>query len=246
MSGCLDPAVKRVGFIKGRVRHRLLLIWICALPALCQAQGSVCFGTPSNGRLEGGVRIPESGSNFQPYSSLGVTLGRTYVHSKVAKAIGDAYAALSKALPEVTYVYGESGWSAGGRIKPHRTHQNGLSVDFMVPVRDADGKSVPLPSGAFNKFGYDIEFDNSGRYEDLSIDFEGIAAHLHALHSAAKKNGIGIARVILEPKFIPKLHMTEHGDFIKRHITFMSGQVWIRHDEHYHVDFSVPCKPIKG
>ena len=116
----------------------------------------------------------------------------------------------------------------------------------MVPVRDGTGKSVPLPSGVSNKFGYNIEFDNSGRYEDLTIDFEAIAAHLRALHSAAKKNGVVLARVILEPKFIPKLHNTKDGEFIKRNITFMSGQAWIRHDEHYHIDFAVPCEPLEG
>jgi penicillin-insensitive murein endopeptidase len=103
-----------------------------------------------------------------------------------------------------------------------------------------------LPSSAFNKFGYDIEFDKRGRYENLTIDFEAIAAHLHALHSAAEKNGVGLARVIFEPKYIPKLYKTEHGAFVKRSITFMSGQAWIRHDEHYHVDFSVECQAFKG
>lgn len=225
---------------------RLLLIWLCAVPLLSSAEESVCFGTPGNGRLEGGVRIPESGTNFQPYSSLGVSIGRTYVHSKVAEVIRDSYVTLRKSRPNTMFVYGESGWRKGGRIKPHRTHQNGLAADFMVPVLDSSGKSVPLPSSAFNRFGYDIEFDNHGRHEQLTIDFEAIAAHLHALHFAAKKNGVGIARVIIEPKFIPKLHKTKHGAFIKQHIEFMKGQAWIRHDEHYHVDFSIACKALGG
>jgi penicillin-insensitive murein DD-endopeptidase len=229
---------------KKSVLFRLLLIGICVLPLPASAEESVCFGTPSNGRLEGGVKISE-GANFQPYSSLGVTLGRTYVHSKVAKVIAEAYASLSKTRPGTIFVYGESGWSQGGRIKPHRTHQNGLAVDFMVPVRDGTGKSVPLRSGVSNKFGYNIEFDNSGRYEKLSIDFEAIAAHLRALHSAAKEHKVLLARLIVEPKFIPKLHDTKDGEFIKRNITFMSGQAWIRHDEHYHVDFSLPCEPLE-
>lgn len=190
------------------------------------------------------MRIPESGANFQPYSSLGVTLGRTYVHSKVARVIGDAYATLRETAPEKIFVYGESGWREGGRIKPHRTHQNGLAVDFMVPVLDSEGRSVPLPCNAFNKFGYDIEFDNNGQYEQLTIDFEAVAEHLHALHSAANENGVGVARVIIEPKYIAKLHKTKHGAFIKQHIKFMDGQAWIRHDEHYHVDFSITCKPL--
>jgi penicillin-insensitive murein DD-endopeptidase len=146
----------------------------------------------------------------------------------------------------VKYVYGESGWSSGGRIKPHRTHQNGLAVDFMVPVRDAKGKSVVLPSGVTNKFGYSVEFDSSARFEELTIDFEAVSEHLYALQSAAKAKGIGVERVIFDPAFLPKLYRTKRGEFIKSNINFMKSQAWVRHDEHYHVDFSVPCKPVKG
>ncbi|MDR2207630.1 MAG: penicillin-insensitive murein endopeptidase [Azoarcus sp.] len=207
---------------------------------------SVCYGTPSNGRLEAGVQLPGSGVNFEPYSSLGVAAGRTYVHSAVADVVLIAYSSLARSMPEVKYVYGESGWKEGGRIRPHRTHQNGLAVDFMVPVRDAQGKSVALPSGAWNKFGYDIEFDSEARFGGLTIDFDAIAEHLHALHSAAQAKGIGVERVIFDPGFLPELYKTKRGDFIKNNINFMKGQAWIRHDEHYHVDFSVPCKPKKN
>ena len=120
---------------------RVALLVVCFVPFVTHTAESVCYGTPSNGRLEYGVKIEESGRNFEPYSSLGVTLGRTYVHSRVARVITDAYAALAKELPNTMFVYGESGWSEGGRIKPHRTHQNGLAVDFMVPVRNKEGIS---------------------------------------------------------------------------------------------------------
>jgi len=231
----------------GRHRRSRLTILVAAalvaVPALrTGAAESVCYGTASNGRLEGGVRIPRSGPNFAAYSSVGVALGRTYVHSKVETVIAAAYAALAASHPGKTFVYGESGWARGGRIRTHRTHQNGLAVDFMVPVLDAGGRSVPLPTGPFNKFGYGIEFDAAARYGDLAIDFEAIAEHLHALHEAAAQNGIRISRVIFERGFIPKLYAAKGGGFVKQAIPFMQEEPWIRHDEHYHVDFAVPCR----
>lgn len=207
-----------------------------------KAADSVCYGTASNGRLEGGVQIPESGPNFSAYSSMGVMLGRTYVHSKVAATINAAYRALAKTESDKLYVYGESGWRQGGRIKPHRTHQNGLAMDFMVPVLDAKGRSVPLPTSITNKFGYAIEFNEKAQYKDLTIDFEAIAEHLYALDQAARENGIGISRVIFEKPYIPRLYETKRGSYIKTRIPFMQGEPWIRHDEHYHVDFAVPCR----
>ena len=214
--------------------------------ASIEAKESTCYGTPSNGHLQDGVQIQESGANFSPYSSLGVTLGRTYVHSKVASAVAAAYKQLETLAPGKRYVYAESGWRKGGRIKPHRTHQNGLAVDFLVPVLDSTGRSVPLPTSVVNKFGYGIEFDSKAQYDGLIIDFDAIAQHLYALDQATRANGIGISRVIFEKKFIPKLYSTTRGNFVKSAIPFMQGEPWIRHDEHYHVDFAIPCKANQG
>ena len=231
--------------MKRPARHALLLLCLAAGSGATASATSVCHGTPGNGRLEAGVPLPESGANFTPYSVLGVTLGRTHAHAKVAAAVGVAYATLERTAKGTMFVYGESGWSSGGRIKPHRTHQNGLSVDFMVPVVDDDGVSVPLPTGVFNRFGYDIEFDAKARSDGLAIDFEAIAEHLHALDAAARAEGIGISRVIFDNAYMPRLLRTRRGAWIGEHVTFMKGEPWVRHDEHYHVDFDVPCRPMR-
>ena len=213
-----------------------------AVPAL--AAESVCFGTSSNGRLEHGVQLPASGANFEPYSSVGVALGRTHVHSRVRSTVVAAYSALAKSHPGKLYVYGESGWDVGGRIKPHKTHQNGLSVDFMVPVVDAKGRSVRLPTSALDKFGYDIDFDANARHEGFTIDFDAVAEHLYALDLAARKNGIGISRVIFDRGTFPSCTVRSAAPTSSNESTSCEEQPWIRHDEHYHVDFAVACKPL--
>src|SRR5688572_26675735 len=224
---------------------RALLVLVAAmLPGLAGATASTCYGTLSKGLLDNGVALPSSGPNFSSYSTSAELVGRTYVHSKVSEVVGAAYTALEGALPGKLYVYGETGWKSGGRIRPHRTHQNGLSVDFMVPVLDRAGRSIPLPTNAFNKFGYDLEFDKAGRYEDLVIDFPAIAEHLYQLDAAARARGIGIALVIFDPAYLPRLFATARGAFLKQNLKFMKAKPWVRHDEHYHVDFAVPCKPL--
>jgi penicillin-insensitive murein endopeptidase len=204
---------------------------------------STCYGTPSAGRIENAVQIADHGSNFTPYSSLGVLIGRTYVHSQVASVVEAAYEALRTMAPEKHFVYGETGWKDGGKFKPHKTHQNGLAVDFMVPVQNTEGVSVSLPTSALNKFGYAIEFDSDGKFGDFTIDFEAISTHLVALNDAARAQGIGISRVIFERSYLPKLYLSTHGTAIKESIAFMQTAPWIRHDEHYHVDFAISCKP---
>lgn len=230
--------------IARRLRAALVALAFGAPTPCVEAADSVCYGTPANGRIEAAAKLPASGDNFQAYSRAGVALGRTHAHARVVRAIVTAYARLERAAPGKRYVYGETGFATGGPFRPHRTHRNGLSVDFMVPVVDAAGRSVPLPGNAANRYGYDIEFDAGARYRGLRIDFDAMAEHLYALHHAARDAGAPIDRVIFEPAFLPKLFATRRGAYLRRHLAFVRGRVWWRHDEHYHIDFRAPCRPL--
>ncbi|WP_199244019.1 penicillin-insensitive murein endopeptidase [Bacterioplanes sanyensis] len=203
---------------------------------------STCYGKTHNGRLEQGKMLPADGDNFEGYSLIARMAGRTYVHSDVYNIVVGAYQQLNANHPDKRFKYAETGFQQGGEFKPHKTHRNGLSVDFMTPVMDGDGRSVHLPTHPLNKFGYDIEFDNQGRFDGLRIDYDAQAAHLMALHQQATAQGHDIWRVIFDPELQPKLFETEHGAYLQQHIQFSKKRSWVRHDEHYHVDFDVPCK----
>jgi len=144
-----------------------------ALPApaaAADATTSTCYGNPAHGRIEGAVALPAQGNNFEPYAQRGVELGRTWVHASVRDIVVDAYRALETGQPDITFVYGETGLQTGGPMPPHRTHQAGVSVDFMVPVRGADGRPATLPRSAAQRFGYGLEFDSGGRWQGYRID----------------------------------------------------------------------------
>lgn len=220
----------------------LALALLASLAGPAPAAGSQCYGTVSKGRLSGAVSLPVSGPNFSAYSKVAAAVGRTYLHSTVAEIVVASYAALQTAAPGTVHVYGETGLASGGRFRPHRTHQNGLSVDFFVPVRDGKDRSVPLPTSVSTRFGYDIEFDASGAYDEYRIDFAALAEHLFQLHAAATARGAGIARVIIDPRFFPPLFDTPRGPWLRATLPFMKATPWVRHDEHFHIDFSVPCK----
>jgi len=203
---------------------------------------STCYGTTAKGKIDGAVQLPASGKNYVAYTEEGVSLGRTYVHAAVAKVVSAAYREMEKSLPDGRFVYGETGLKNGGAFPPHRSHQNGLSVDFFVPVRDSKGRSAYLPASADNHYGYDVEFNAEGNFGEYRIDFEAMAAHLYALDQAASKSGIRIGLVIFDLPYLPRLFATTHGSYLKSHLQFMKSKPWVRHDEHYHVDFAVPCK----
>ncbi|HMW73289.1 MAG TPA: penicillin-insensitive murein endopeptidase, partial [Cellvibrionaceae bacterium] len=181
---------------------------------------SECFGNPNNGSLKNGWQLPASGENFHAYSSIGALAGRNFVHSKVHRIVLEAYRILQETNPKIIYVYGETGFKSGGLFKPHKSHRNGLSVDFFVPVVDSKGVPAELPIGISNKLGYNLEFDSLGRSGGLSIDFESIAKHLDALFIAAKNQQSGIEVVIIDPRFRELLLATPAGAKINGKIRF--------------------------
>ncbi|MGW8390223.1 penicillin-insensitive murein endopeptidase [Pseudoduganella sp. HUAS MS19] len=223
-----------------RGTHIAAAALLAACAAGAHAAASRCHGTVSRGSIEGSIQLPPQGANFAAYSTLAIAMGRNHVHSEVSAIMLDAFARLEHAAPGSQYVYGETGNEHGGRFRPHRTHQNGLSVDFFVPVRDRHGRPARLPTPAALRFGYDIEFDRDARYDGYSIDFAALAEHLYQLDQAARARGHGIALVIFDTAYLPRLFATARGAQLKR-LKFMQGKPWVRHDEHYHVDFAIPC-----
>ena len=188
------------------------------------------------------MQLPASGINYEAYSLIGRIAGRTYVHSAVKDIIVGAYKKMETEQPNKVFKYAETGFEGGGQFKPHKTHQNGLSVDFMTPVLNARGESVPLPTNPFNKFGYNIEFDNDSHYQGFRIDYDALAAHIVLLHKESKKLGHDLWRVIFDPALQLHLFETKYAVYLKKHITFSKKRSWVRHDEHYHVDFSIQCE----
>jgi penicillin-insensitive murein endopeptidase len=205
-------------------------------------QPSRCFGGNAAGRLEGGRRLPYSGENFTAYSPFGFVMGRTFMHRSVRDAVRDAYADLARSNPELRFVYAEASWPWGARLWPHRTHNNGTAVDFHVPVRTESGAVATSPASIFNLFGYGLDFDKSGRSGSYHIDFEAIALHLLALDKAARAHGISIRRVIFDMRLHSRLFAAKSGTRLRRTLPFNVSQAWVRHDEHYHVEFNVRCQ----
>lgn len=212
---------------------------------------AIAYGTPGCGRLTGGVQLPCAGSNFRATSPLVCVLGRNYVHPAVQELVLASYADLEAQGTLQRWIYGDTGFEFGGEFWPHHTHQHGLSVDFFFPVRmtasaddGADTQSdevTPafLPTDLFTGLGYAIDFSNSGRFEELSMDWHAIAEHLISLQRLATARGMTIRRIILAPPLRDRLLRMAPQAKTVAHL-FSQRQAWFRHDEHYHVDFELP------
>lgn len=191
---------------------------------------SVSYGTPDSRSMDHGKRLPTAGPNFRAYSRLGAALGRIAVNGKVREVVIEAYGQLAQTHPDLRFVYGETGWPSGRSFKPHRTHQNGMSVDFMVPVRK-QGRITTLSTAPWRKFGYAIEFDSTGKAGDVTIDFEAVALHLAALDEAATAHGLTVQRVIFAAEFVTRLDQVPGAWRLVAKLNWFQGTPWVRHDD---------------
>ncbi|MFB6319658.1 hypothetical protein [Saccharicrinis sp. FJH54] len=200
-------------------------------------------GTVSNGRLNNGYKLPYKGDNFRYYSFFDYyILGRCYVHSDIYRITLDSYADLKSFYPDYTFRIMECSGRKGGRSFPHRTHQNGTSIDFMTPLKK-DGKTN-LFWDHTGMARYALKFDKDGKLtlnKKVEIDFEKLALHVLTLQKNAKKRGYHIKKVILETNLKDELFNTKYGNQLKTSgiyfVKSLTKRINELHDDHYHIDF---------
>lgn len=204
---------------------------------------SESIGSVRDGKLINGWLLPHSGSNFHFFSGFSYyILNNGYVHSSVYQTVMDAYATCAVTSPGTTYRLMECSGKKGGRMIFHWTHQNGLSVDFMVPKKR--GTTKTLLSNYAGLAHYLLKFSPHGKLslsKKTEIDFEAMAAHLLALDDAARANGLRIRKILFHTDMHEALFQTPSGQkLLQRDLRFISrldDLVNRFHDDHYHVDF---------
>jgi len=204
------------------------------------------IGTVSNGSLKNGTLIPFSGENYVYFDTTSYLTGRAFTHQLVAKSVVESYEMMFSLGETRIFRVMEFSNQHGGKIFPHRTHQNGRSVDLMMPLIQNNKPYYHLDSLGISH--YFLEFDKQGKYvEDptVSIDFNLTAQHLLVLDEVARKNGLRINKVIFNTDLKDDLYATENGMKLKAGTIYitrnLSPLINALHDDHYHVDF----EPLK-
>ncbi len=207
-------------------------------------QASKSTGTVSKGTLENGKLMPFEGENFQYFDTLSYLGGRAFTHDKVKKTILDTYQVLAKQCQGRQFFVMECSHKHGGRLFPHRTHQNGLSVDFMMPLVKGGEDYYGLDT--IGQQHYWLEFDNEGKYskdKSIAIDFNLVARHILLLDKQARNHGLKITKVIIKISLKDELFATTYGRQLKDSgiyiVKSLTPLINNLHDDHYHIDFGI-------
>ncbi len=202
------------------------------------------MGSVSNGTLKYGKLVPFKGENYQYFDTSSYLGGRAFTSDKVLKTMLDSYQELAAVVPERQFRIMECSNEHGGKLFPHKTHQNGLSIDFMMPL--VQGEQAYYGLDDLGKDHYWLSFDNNGKYskdKSISVDFNLIAQHILMLDQEARKNGLKVSKVIIKIEFKDELFATHYGQQLKSKgiyvVKSLSSMINALHDEHYHIDFEL-------
>lgn len=197
-------------------------------------------GSVSNGSIENAWLLPFSGVNYCYFDTSSYLNRRAFSTEQTINAVVNSYEALQDV--DRTFYVMELSNEHGGKMFPHRTHQNGLSVDLMVPLLKDNKPYTDLDQDGLAH--YILEFNKKGqltRDTTIHIDFDIVARHILALEKSANEQGLKIQKVIINTDLKDELFSTPYGKELKK-----SGIYIVRnleklindlHDDHYHVDF---------
>lgn len=201
---------------------------------------SVSRGAVNNGSLENGRRFPRTGENYKYFSRS--RMGRAWVHEDVLAVTLEAYETMQEKFPEKKFLLMECSHKEGGKLWPHRTHQNGTSIDFGTPLLKK-GQHYRKHHG-FGIAHYLMKFNEKGvsaYNKRVEIDFELMAQHILALEESARKRGMYIKKVIFKIDLKDDFFETNSGKIVKRKNIYFARSlpklIDNLHDDHYHVDF---------
>ena len=127
---------------------------------------SISKGTVSNGKLSHASLFPPKGKNFKYFAEDSYLKGRAFLNSEVKSILIEALADLENTVPDQLFQIMEISHEHGGELWPHRTHQKGTSVDFMLPKLKSGKVDYSLDEKGISH--YFLNTNNSGVY-DLSL-----------------------------------------------------------------------------
>lgn len=202
---------------------------------------SQSIGTVNNGELKHGKLVPYKGRNFMYFDRESYLASRAFLNNLALKSTLGMYDSLLKVLPQRYFHLMECSHQHGGELFPHRTHQNGLSIDFMMPLQKNGSPYYGLDTLGIEH--YALQFDDAGRYTKdttVSIDFDLVARQILILDHFARKNGLAIFKVIIKIELKEELFATPFGQQLKESDIYivrgLSPLVNDLHDDHFHID----------
>ena len=203
---------------------------------------SISIGKVNEGKIINACLLPFTGENFSYFSKESYLAKRAFIHCEIKKILITSFILLKEQIPDRRFYIMEASKEEGGKISPHRTHQNGTSIDLMVPLKKDNIPYIELDTIGIDH--YLLQFTNKGEYSEnysIQIDFDALAQEILAIQTTAVKNGWKIDKVILKTELQSLLFKSKYkNELMDSGIYFtkkLENIINDLHDDHIHIDF---------
>ncbi len=193
---------------------------------------SVAVGSPSDGRLEHGVRLgPTAHLHFKHASPVSQRWGTEELVSlirSVARRVADA-------LPGASLPVGDLSRRDGGPMQPHLSHRNGRDVDLAFYLADDRGRparSMRLVRVRHDGTARHLRFDDRRNWKLVESLLTDPSAQVEAILVAAhvERRLLAEARRRGAPPYL----------YERARLVMYQPRRGGRHDDHFHVRIHCP------
>ena len=141
------------------------------LPQLPPPSASTSIGSPTDGRLRGGVPLPLVGPGFR-FNDRRARDAR-YGTVETIHAIVAAAAQVARVHPGSEVVVNDIGLAGGGPIAHHGSHRAGRDADILFFLRDRHGAPLPSVGAPIDPAGEGTDFkDLASAGDDVPVRFD--------------------------------------------------------------------------
>ena len=230
-----------------------VLLWSVVTPGQQGRTGSVSVGNPNDGKLVGGVRLPDRGPGYA--SNPGTTnRDAKYGTDELVEAIRKIGADVERLAPGATLVVNDLGLENGGPIPHHQSHQAGRDVDILFYLLDPAGHVVRPRAVHIDRAGQGV-FDGLTR-DDPSDDTKvvlDVRRNWIVLRSLVESSDAALQRVFVSEGVRALLIEHARAERQPAWIIERAGEVMcepeVPHDDHFHVrlfctdaDYRLGCR----
>jgi penicillin-insensitive murein endopeptidase len=215
-------------------------VWTAALcGALASPAGAKSVGTPGDGRLVDGFKLPLTGT-WHRFVGPVQARGTNFATLELAALIARAARTVARAEPGAPMVLADASVEDGGDLPRHASHESGRDVDVLFYVRDARGTSVPSPG--FRRFDGDGRCVDEGCELSLDVARTWWAVRTFVASQRPAVQYIFVADPIRSLLLAHARRAGEHGAILRRaeHILRQPSDS-SAHDDHLHL--RVFCSP---
>ena len=142
------------------------------LGAWPESSTSTSIGSPTNGRLKGGLPLPIAGEGFRHNDKR--SRDARFGTVEVVRAIARAAQVVAQALPGGELVVNDLGLPHGGPISHHGSHQAGRDADILFYLLDDQDAPIASVGAPLDPSG--VGFD----YKDLADPGDDVRVHFDA------------------------------------------------------------------